>query len=156
MVLRRCHTIIVSDAGCDPNFKFEDLGNAVRKIRTDFGIPIELSPFKFLPRDSQQPGWYWAIGNIHYAAVDGANAPAGKLLYIKPAFYDKDDNVPKDVYNYAKERIDFPHESTGDQWFSETQFESYRALGRFVTSVIAGEYPIGGTSLAGFMEKIRQ
>ena len=23
----------------------------------------------------------------------------------------------------------FPHESTGDQWFSESQFESYRMLG---------------------------
>ena len=42
MVLRRCHTIVVSDAGCDPGCSFEDLGNAIRKIRIDFGIPIEL------------------------------------------------------------------------------------------------------------------
>ena len=29
---------------------------------------------------------------------------------------------------------EFPHESTTDQWFSESQLESYRALGATVTS----------------------
>ena len=41
MVLRRCHYIVVSDAGQDPECSFADLGEAVRKIRIDFGIPIE-------------------------------------------------------------------------------------------------------------------
>jgi hypothetical protein len=31
----------VCDAGNDGGFAFEDLGNAIRKIRIDFGIPIE-------------------------------------------------------------------------------------------------------------------
>ena len=35
MVLRRCHLIVVSDAGTDPDFVFEDLGNAIRKVRVD-------------------------------------------------------------------------------------------------------------------------
>jgi hypothetical protein len=33
---RRCQLIVVSAAGCDPNFAFRDLGNAVRKITIDF------------------------------------------------------------------------------------------------------------------------
>ncbi len=37
MVRRRCRFIVVSDAGCDPDFVFEDLGNAVRKIAIDLG-----------------------------------------------------------------------------------------------------------------------
>jgi len=41
MVMRRCHRIIVVDGGADPKFEFEDLGNAVRKIRIDLGIQIE-------------------------------------------------------------------------------------------------------------------
>ncbi|MDQ3413428.1 MAG: hypothetical protein M3480_00380, partial [Verrucomicrobiota bacterium] len=41
MVLRRCHYIVVSDAGEDPLCSFADLGSAVRKIRIDFGISIE-------------------------------------------------------------------------------------------------------------------
>ena len=40
MVRRRCKFIIVSDAGCDPDFAFEDLGNAVRKIAIDLGVTI--------------------------------------------------------------------------------------------------------------------
>jgi hypothetical protein len=40
MVRRRCKFIVVSDAGCDPNFAFEDLGNAVRKLTLDLGVPI--------------------------------------------------------------------------------------------------------------------
>jgi len=40
MVLRRCHYIVVSDAGEDPECSFADLGDAVRKIRIDLGISI--------------------------------------------------------------------------------------------------------------------
>ena len=41
MVLRRCHFIVVSDAGGDPECSFADLGESVRKIRVDFGITID-------------------------------------------------------------------------------------------------------------------
>jgi hypothetical protein len=34
-----------------------------------------------------------------------------------------------DVYGYAAANPEFPHQSTVDQWFDETQFESYRRLG---------------------------
>ena len=37
MVLRRCRYIMVVDAGCDSDYVFEDLGNAIRKIRIDLG-----------------------------------------------------------------------------------------------------------------------
>ena len=33
--------------------------------------------------------------------------------------------------SYGAEHKAFPHESTLDQWFSESQFESYRMLGRY-------------------------
>jgi hypothetical protein len=34
---------------------------------------------------------------------------------------------------------DFPHESTADQWFSESQFESYRRLGFEIMDGILGD-----------------
>jgi hypothetical protein len=34
-----------------------------------------------------------------------------------------------DSYQYFKRSETFPHESTADQFFSESQFESYRMLG---------------------------
>ena len=46
MVRRRCRFIIVVDAGCDPKFEFEDLGNAVRKIFIDLGIRIEFDDLR--------------------------------------------------------------------------------------------------------------
>ena len=51
VVLRRCRHVLVSDAGNDGSFAFEDLGNAIRKIRIDFGIPIE---FKTQDRNPSQ------------------------------------------------------------------------------------------------------
>lgn len=130
MVLRRRRFIVVSDGGCDGQFAFEDLGNAIRKIRTDFGIPIEMDePMNLFPRTDTKHGKYCALGRIRYSAVDGG-VTDGVLLYFKPAVYLDDE--PKDVYNYAKACADFPHESTADQFFSESQFESYRALGNHV------------------------
>jgi hypothetical protein len=50
----------------------------------------------------------------------------GKLIYIKSSLTG---NESADVLQYAMKCAEFPHESTADQWFDETQFESYRKLG---------------------------
>jgi hypothetical protein len=142
MVLRRCRHIVVSDAGCDPTFNFEDLGNAMRKIRTDLGVPIDFPRGEFGPRSADSllsTGGYVVVAPIRYSAVDGPNAKDGTLVYIKPGLYDSE-FFPKDVYNYAASSPTFPHESTADQFFSESQFESYRALGRHVINDICGNY----------------
>jgi hypothetical protein len=132
MVLRRCHFIVVSDAGEDPECAYADLGEAVRKIRIDFGIPIEFGPMTIYPRSAidtlKTPGHNCAIGRIRYSAVDGADAPDGIIVYIKPACYGDE---PRDIYEYFKTNPTFPNESTSDQFFSESQFESYRMLGAY-------------------------
>jgi len=135
MVLRRCHYIVVSDAGEDPDCSFADLGEAVRKIRIDFGIPIEFEPMTIYPRSAidalksaDQKGHNCAIGRIRYSAVDGSTAPDGIIVYIKPACYGDE---PRDIYEYFKTNPTFPNESTSDQFFSESQFESYRMLGAY-------------------------
>jgi hypothetical protein len=142
MVLRRSHYIVLSDAGADPTFAFEDLGNAIRKIRTDLGVPIDIEHMFMFPRTSdgqEKEGRYVATASIRYTAVDGATAQNGTLIYIKPGVY-KDRYFPRDVYNYAQSCTDFPHEGTGDQFFSESQFESYRALGRHAINEICCNY----------------
>ncbi|HEX8152419.1 MAG TPA: hypothetical protein VF698_04800, partial [Thermoanaerobaculia bacterium] len=143
MVLRRCRHLVVSDAGADPAYSFEDLGTASRTIRIDFGVPIEITSinrmFPRRPDNILQQGQYVAVAKIRYSAVDDG-APDGTLVYIKPGLYEHE-YFPRDVYNYASASTDFPHESTGDQFFSESQFESYRALGRHVISEICGWYP---------------
>ncbi len=136
MVLRRCRFIVVSDAGADPRASFDDLGNAVRKIRVDLGIPIEFLDGVHIFAREQCPegeaGSYWAVGRIKYSAVDRGAEDAdtdGLLLYLKPAVYGRE---PSDVTQYSRTSDTFPHEPTSDQFFSESQFESYRALGEYV------------------------
>jgi hypothetical protein len=132
MVRRRCRLIVVSDAGCDPEYTFEDLGNAVRKIAIDLGVPIRfrgLSDLKPRRRDGREigPGHpYHAIGEIDYPAADGDGAK-GVILYIKPGYHGSE--ITAAIRSYAMANKDFPHDDTINQWFGESQIESYRALG---------------------------
>jgi len=149
MVLRRCRFIVISDGGCDPKCSFEDLGNAIRKIRTDLGVPIDIEYDDMRPRSSDSTltkGRYVTTARIRYSAIDDTDKD-GWLVYIKPGLYEGD-YFPKDVYNYATESLDFPHETTADQFFSESQFESYRALGRHAFNEICGNYTKGKNTYA--------
>jgi hypothetical protein len=130
MVRRRCRVILACDAGADPGYGFKDLGNAIRKIRIDFGIPIVFTDRVYiLPKsDASEDARYCAVAEIQYDKVD-AGASNGTLIYIKPSICRQPSPTPFDVANYARFSRDFPHETTADQWFTETQFESYRALG---------------------------
>ena len=153
MVLRRCHLIVVSDAAADGDYRFGDLGNAVRKIRIDLGVPIDFHCFDIHGWDEAREkeskgkdprGMYWAIGRIRYSCVDKADvdengmpvaASDGIIIYVKPALYGDE---PRDVLEYRENFPAFPHQSTGDQFFDEPQFESYRALGSHVMDRMCG------------------
>jgi len=155
MILRRCHLIILSDAGCDPTGTFEDLGNAIRKVRTDLGIPITIErELAIYSRDKSTDvaGRYCAIATIDYPSVDGPGAPQGRLVYLKPAVYGR--REPTDVFNYAQQSPTFPHESTADQFFTESQFESYRMLGfHTIREVWTGPWPPDGTDVHEFVRR---
>ncbi len=58
-----------------------------------------------------------------------------------------------DVFHYHREHPDFPHESTADQWFSESQFESYRALGVHCIEEICEDMPVRG--LRNFLRQVQ-
>lgn len=132
MVLRRCHFIVACDAGADSKFGFFDFGTAIHKIRVDMGIPIE-----FVKENAPVKGRNCGIATIKYSTVDGRGAEDGILIYIKPTL---DGNEPIDVVNYSRTNKDFPHETTADQLYSETQFESYRSLGfHMIDSICCGE-----------------
>jgi hypothetical protein len=135
MVSRRCRFIVVSDAGCDPGYTFDDLGNAVRRIRLDFGIPILFSSLSLTRAGQGTTNPHATLGRILYSAVDGADAPDGTILYIKATL---SGDEPVDVRNFASSDPTFPHDSTGNQFFDEARFESYRTLGYHSVLSIAG------------------
>jgi hypothetical protein len=141
MVRRRCRYIVAVDAGCDPDYGFEDLGNAVRKIAIDLGVTIRFHGLdKLLKRrkDGRDIGDhkpYHAVGEINYPAADGGGE-LGTILYIKPGYHGVEDGG---IRAYATANPAFPHQGTIDQFFSESQFESYRALGFEITDGILNE-----------------
>ncbi|HEX9366525.1 MAG TPA: hypothetical protein VF921_07855 [Vicinamibacterales bacterium] len=136
MVARRCRFIIVSDAGCDPQYALDDLANAVRRIRLDLGIPIQFDPIDITRAGQGQGNPHGAIGRIRYAVVDGADVPDGTILYLKATL---SGDEPVDVRNFACSDPTFPHDSTANQFFDEARFESYRLLGfHTVLSVLPG------------------
>jgi hypothetical protein len=126
MVARRAGVIIVSDAGCDPDYSFADLSNAVRRIRIDLGIPVEFGALDFTRAGQGVSNPHMALGTIRYSAVDGPGTPDGVLVYIKATL---SGDEPVDVRNFARLDPAFPHDSTGNQFFDEARFESYRVLG---------------------------
>jgi hypothetical protein len=153
MVLRRSRYIVVSDSGQDPECSFSDLGDAVRKIRIDLGISIEFDEIRIFGRNDKraddEPGCHAALGRIRYEQVDGEGVPDGVIVYIKPACYG---NEPRDIYEYFKSNESFPHESTSDQFFSESQFESYRMLGLHTMQLLC---PDQVAHLPEFIEAVR-
>ena len=135
VVARRCRYVIVSDAGCDTRYAFDDLANAIRRIRIDFGIPIEFP--SGVDISAAKSASCWAVGAIRYSAVEPL-ADDGILLYLKPSLTGDE---PIDVVNYARSHPAFPQESTMNQWFDIAQFESYRMLGLHTVQSICRHRP---------------
>jgi 8-oxo-dGTP pyrophosphatase MutT (NUDIX family) len=151
MIRRRCRHIVIVDAGEDRRDDFASLGEALRRIRVDFGVPITLTALDLSDpamRSSPVHAWH---GTVHYSQVDrvgpgGVPAPDGELVYFKPAV---SGDEPVDVQAYRRLHGAFPHESTTDQWFSESQFESYRTLGEHSVRHILAYYDAArGTAAA--------
>ncbi len=133
LVRRRCKYIIVSDAEEDAAFSFNGLGNAIRKCRTDFGVDIRMNPDQLRPvheggKDQGRSRTHCAVGDLIYSPET-----RGKLLYIKTTLTGDE---PGDVLEYKLRHPDFPHQSTVNQFFDESQFESYRELGQHIAVVI--------------------
>lgn len=123
MVQRRCRYIVALDGGGDPEYHYEALGNALRKIRIDMKIPIDFLPPHSSPGET--PKVRCAVAEILYKEID-PTLENGYLVYIKPVVLAGDYS---DVTAYKAANPAFPHESTGNQWFNESQTESYRMLG---------------------------
>jgi hypothetical protein len=122
LIRRRCRFIIAIDASGDEKFGFRDLGNAIRKCRVDLDTEIVVPAAALCPeKETKRSLQHCSVGTICYP-----DSMTGILVYIKPTLTG---NETTDILNYANEHPEFPHQSTADQWFNESQFESYRKLG---------------------------
>jgi hypothetical protein len=149
LLKRKCRLIIVVDAEQDPGYVCPSLMDTERFARIDLGVRIEL-PWELIrdhAKDSETEfakgpvradfparGPHAAIGHIYYGG-----GKRGVLLYVKSSLTGDENDY---VLDYKRRYPAFPHESTGDQFFGEEQFEAYRALGfHAMRSVLFGEAP---------------
>jgi len=124
LVRRRLDVIIAVDATQDAAWTFDGLGNAVARVRADFGVDItftDLDGLRLAPHRAH------AVGRIRYPGRGGQDARDGVIVYVKAKMLD---GVPPDVVAQARTHPEFPHESTLDQCFDEGKFEAYRGLGK--------------------------
>lgn len=148
LLKRRCDVIIVSDAEADPAMTFSSLIAVERFARIDLGVRFDL-PFAAV-RDSaikrkmaleagglsaRSDIWnHAAIGEIHYPKSKDEKDPqeekTGILLYVKSSVTGDEKGY---ILDYERRYPAFPHEPTSDQFFTEEQFEAYRALGFHAT-----------------------
>ena len=78
-----------------------------------------------------QAGPHCAVGRIVYP--DGAR---GVLVYFKSSVTGDEKDY---ILDYKRCNPSFPHETTTDQFFTEEQFEAYRALGFHIVDHFFGE-----------------
>ena len=132
LLKRRVKTIVVADCGADPEYRFDDLENLVRKARIDYGIIITFdTPAQpmFIPLYDLKKGEAAAPlikATISYPKQGPLPEMEGTLLIVKPHLLE---NMGLDTERYAKRHDDFPQQTTGDQFFDEEQWEAYHQLG---------------------------
>lgn len=156
LLRRHCSLIICIDAGCDPRMVNASMAQAEMFSRLDLGARIDIDLRAIgkthadgtaridsnAPEDGSGHGPHVALGLISYAregrgaargerASDAETVEKGALLYVKPSLSGDENSY---VRAYRQRNPTFPHETTGDQFFSEEQFEAYRALGEHVLS----------------------
>lgn len=149
---REVKLLVVCDCGADIDYLFDDLANLVRLARIDHQLELRVNQQVF---DHELLKQYFAAPEAFSRDADGnLPRPTGKcavlldvftklkdsspgkspdrpmlqarILVLKPVLLP---NMPVDVANYAARNKAFPQESTGDQFFDEAQWESYRKLG---------------------------
>ena len=157
LVQRGCRSIFLVDCGADPRPCFADLGDAIRRCRIDFRADIQLSVNQFM-RSPGAPtsGVHYVVGHVVYdreharllgwGDLSDPDDRSGTIVWVKPSVMGLD---PADVRQYSLENDVFPQQTTGDQWFDEAQFESYRRLGMecaraaLSDSEVAAAFPVG-------------
>lgn len=136
LLKRKLRLIVLADCGADPDYLFADIENLVRKARIDYDAKIQfIDPACLATLAGAQARWFGTPDTIvpedgpqHFllARITYDQGPPGALLIVKPR---RGPDMPLDVAGYGGREADFPQQSTSNQFFSESEWESYCALG---------------------------
>ena len=140
MLRRRCSSIIIVDAAQDGAYGFEDLGRTLTKAFVDFGIKVDLE--ETIDVGNKSTPMKGGLAQVTYPARKGGpestlaaedKSKTGFMLYLKPWM---PDGVPVELRAFKARRDGFPHDVTANQFFAESDFESYRRLGEHLASQV--------------------
>lgn len=120
LLKRRCKMIVAIDGEQDEQLRFGSLMQLLMYARIDLGININIDLDRIRASNTLSQS-HFTIGDIDYG-----NGHKGWLIYLKASV--TGDEGPL-VLDYRESNPDFPHQSTANQFFTERQFEMYRALG---------------------------
>jgi hypothetical protein len=145
LVRRRCRFIVLVDAEEDIHLSFEGLGMAIRKCRIDFAAEIDLNVERIRKCTDRRSQSHCVIGDVWYPPLEeGGESTRGTIVYLKSSLTGDEET---DILEYAEKNVRFPHQSTADQFFDESQFESYRKLGLHIGFAAFGRAVQSGTNL---------
>jgi len=130
LLRRRCKYIVAIDGEQDPKMTFKALTTLQRLAFIDFGVHLDLDLDDLRLNDRGLSRSHFRFCRIRYPR-DGRDSEEvyGYLLYIKLSLTG---NEGEFIRRYRLDEPTFPHHSTADQLFSETQFEAYRSLGEHI------------------------
>ncbi len=129
LIRRRCKVVIISDGECDPKLTFDGLGTLIRVCEVDFNCRITINVEGIRPA----AGTKWSPRRYAFGRIEYPEGGSGVLVYLKASMGGHEDTS---VLQYKDSHPTFPHETTGDQFYGEDQFESYRRLGQEVASSV--------------------
>ena len=96
----------------------------------DFNANIDLDVSSVRKQENGKSTSHCAVGRVTHS-----NGSVGYIIYLKASI---SGDEATDIEQYRSSHLDFPHESTLDQFFTEDQFESYRRLGYHVAKQAFG------------------
>lgn len=130
LLRRRCRYIVAVDGESDPKMTFHALTNLQRLAYIDFGIVLDLNLDDLRLGQAGFSRSHFQFCRIIYPGGDqDSEEEIGYLIYLKLSLTG---NEGEFLRRYKLDEPAFPHQSTADQFFSESQFEAYRALGEHV------------------------
>ena len=151
LVKRHCGLIIACDASADAALTFEDLGDVIKKCRTDLGVEIEIDIGGLRGKETAFKRSHCAVGRIRYGTGD-----SGVLIYVKPSLTGDE---PADLLQYVGVHLAFPFASTSPE-FDDSEFESYRSLGQHIMESLLASFrdqvTMASTAADGFAAAIRR
>jgi hypothetical protein len=143
LIHRKCKFIVIVDSEQDTLGSFHGLAHLVRLAKIDFNYDIEFSMEDLQRNEFGFSKAHAALGYVRYSPSE-----TGIILYIKSSVTGDENEYIKE---YKKRIREFPHESTSDQFFTEEQFEAYRALGYHIGHGLADVYE---GSIEEFFERL--